>query len=189
MTNIAGRILIIPKGDYDANASYSMLDLVSYNGTSWLARKDATGIEPNEANNEYWHEMVNLEELNEKIDNKAVYYKVTTTVVALEVDKDKYIGQFTAPETGYYFVNGQSQISESLSGYYMLSLHALDKNGAFKSSVHVTRNISGNAGGGGNVAGVFYLEKGEGVALNCRSSLNQTVNVTNQYTYMDIIKL
>ena len=57
MTNIAGRILIIPKGDYDASASYTMLDLVSYNGTSWLARKDATGIEPSEANGEYWQSM------------------------------------------------------------------------------------------------------------------------------------
>ena len=57
MTNIAGRILIIPKGDYDANASYTMLDLVSYNGSSWLARKDATGIEPSEANSEYWQKL------------------------------------------------------------------------------------------------------------------------------------
>lgn len=64
MTNIAGRILIIPKGDYDANASYSMLDLVSYNGTSWLARKDATGIEPSEANSEYWHELASMEIAN-----------------------------------------------------------------------------------------------------------------------------
>ena len=67
MTNIAGRILIIPKGDYDANASYSMLDLVSHNGTSWLARKDATGIEPSKANSEYWHEMVNLNDYDEDV--------------------------------------------------------------------------------------------------------------------------
>lgn len=60
MTNIAGRILIIPKGDYDANASYTMLDLVSHNGTSWLARKNATGIEPSEANSEYWQRLVDF---------------------------------------------------------------------------------------------------------------------------------
>ena len=64
---IAGRILIIPKGDYDANASYTMLDLVSHNGTSWLARKDATGIEPSEANSEYWQRIVDFNYENAEV--------------------------------------------------------------------------------------------------------------------------
>ena len=53
----AGRILIIPKGDYDANSTYDKLDLVKYKGTSWLAKKNATGVEPSEANAEYWQNM------------------------------------------------------------------------------------------------------------------------------------
>lgn len=51
----AGRILIIPKGDYDANSTYEKLDLVKYKGTSWLAKKDVTGVEPSEG--EYWQNM------------------------------------------------------------------------------------------------------------------------------------
>lgn len=54
---IAGRILIIPRGTYDAETTYEILDLVSYNGTSWLAKKTFVGIEPNSTNNEYWHKM------------------------------------------------------------------------------------------------------------------------------------
>ena len=42
----AGRILILPKGEYNANSTYTMLDLVTYNGASWLAKKTATGITP-----------------------------------------------------------------------------------------------------------------------------------------------
>ena len=53
----AGRILIMPKGNYDSSATYEMLDLVKHNGTSWLAKKTAKGIEPSEANNEYWHDL------------------------------------------------------------------------------------------------------------------------------------
>lgn len=57
----AGRILIIPRGVYDATTTYEILDLVSYNGTSWLAKKTSIGIEPSEANSEYWQNMFESE--------------------------------------------------------------------------------------------------------------------------------
>ena len=57
----AGRILIMPRGTYDANATYEFLDLVTYNNASWLAKKTATGIEP--ADGEYWHKMADGVEL------------------------------------------------------------------------------------------------------------------------------
>ena len=51
----AGRILIIPRGDYNANSTYEKLDLVKYKGASWLAKKNATGVEPSEG--EYWQKL------------------------------------------------------------------------------------------------------------------------------------
>lgn len=57
----AGRILIIPKGDYNAETQYEMLDLVRHNGTSWLAKKESTGIEPTVENAEYWQNMFDAE--------------------------------------------------------------------------------------------------------------------------------
>lgn len=56
----AGRILILPKGNYDAETEYEMLDLVKHNGTSWLAKKTSVGIEPSEANAEYWQDMFDM---------------------------------------------------------------------------------------------------------------------------------
>lgn len=56
----AGRILIMPKGNYDSSATYEMLDLVSHNGKSWLAKKTSVGIEPSEANAEYWQDMFEI---------------------------------------------------------------------------------------------------------------------------------
>lgn len=53
----AGRILIIPRGDYNANSTYDKLDLVKYKGTSWLAKKNATGVEPSKANADYWQDV------------------------------------------------------------------------------------------------------------------------------------
>ena len=50
----AGRILIMPKGDWDAEAEYEMLDLVFHNDTAWLSKKSVVGVEPSNANSEYW---------------------------------------------------------------------------------------------------------------------------------------
>lgn len=65
----AGRILIMPKGEYDASVTYEMLDLVFYGGTSWIAKKTVVGIEPNETNTEYWHKLCESVDLTE-IENR-----------------------------------------------------------------------------------------------------------------------
>lgn len=63
----AGRILIIPRGEYDATTQYEMLDLVSFNGSSWLAKKDVLGIEPSTDNSEYWFDFGDF---NNLVDQK-----------------------------------------------------------------------------------------------------------------------
>ena len=66
----AGRILIMPKGSWNAETEYEMLDLVFHNGKSWLAAKISIGIEPSEANAEYWFKMceIDLSEYATKAD-------------------------------------------------------------------------------------------------------------------------
>ena len=61
----AGRILIMPKGEYNSGTTYEMLDLVFYNGTSWLAKKTVVGIEPSEANSEYWFKLCDTVDLSD----------------------------------------------------------------------------------------------------------------------------
>lgn len=53
----AGRILILPKGNWNVESEYEMLDLVYYGGTSWLAKKPSVGIEPTDDNAEYWQKL------------------------------------------------------------------------------------------------------------------------------------
>ena len=50
----AGRILLMPKGDYAAGTAYTMLDLVNHSGASWVCKKDCTGQEPSDSNTEFW---------------------------------------------------------------------------------------------------------------------------------------
>lgn len=51
--NDAGRIGFVIKGDYDSTATYEFLDVVFYGDSSYVAKKETTGNEP-ENSNEYW---------------------------------------------------------------------------------------------------------------------------------------
>lgn len=52
MSAIAGRVLLIPKGNYDSTATYTMLDMVVYNGSSYICKQECTGVVP--TNTTYW---------------------------------------------------------------------------------------------------------------------------------------
>jgi hypothetical protein len=88
----AGRILIIPKGNWKAETQYEMLDLVYHNGASWIARTNvASGIEPSEANKNYWQKMaqsgVAIETSVEYINCKA---NTSTSYAVSEPNKEGY---------------------------------------------------------------------------------------------------
>ena len=51
----AGRVLILPKGTFNASTAYEMLDFVSYQGSTYVAKKGTQGNLP--TNSEYWQLM------------------------------------------------------------------------------------------------------------------------------------
>lgn len=55
MSRSAGRVLIIPKGEYSATTQYYMLDLVEYNGCGYVAKQATKGNLP--TNTTYWQQM------------------------------------------------------------------------------------------------------------------------------------
>lgn len=89
--NDAGRIGFLIKGDYDASTIYNFLDIVFYNGNSYVAKKDGiTGITPTEKG-ENWQlfvtggegQKIDVDtELNEAsenpVQNKAIYTEITS---------------------------------------------------------------------------------------------------------------
>ena len=52
MSAIAGRVLIIPKGAYNANVTYNLLDAVFFNGSTYIAKDTTTGNPPSDT--EHW---------------------------------------------------------------------------------------------------------------------------------------
>ena len=55
MSASAGRVLLIPKGDYNPSTTYTMLDEVFYQGSSYVCKKTSLGNAP--TNTEYWQIM------------------------------------------------------------------------------------------------------------------------------------
>lgn len=51
-TKILGKVAITPKGEYNNATTYQSLDLITYEGGSYLALKETAGNLP--TNNEYW---------------------------------------------------------------------------------------------------------------------------------------
>lgn len=77
----AGRILIIPKGDWKENEVYEMLDLVNHGGVSWLAKKASAGIAPGTETSEYWFNFMGITTKEVHIANN-----LTTTAEGFALD-------------------------------------------------------------------------------------------------------
>ena len=56
----AGRVLIIPRGDYSENYTYEMLDMVNHNQATWIAKRESIGIVPSDENSEYWFRLLGV---------------------------------------------------------------------------------------------------------------------------------
>lgn len=58
---VAGRVLIVPRGEYDEATTYNLLDLVTYGSKPWLCKKNNTvGIEPSAENSTYWQLLIDV---------------------------------------------------------------------------------------------------------------------------------
>lgn len=65
----AGRILLMPKGEYSASETYAMLDMVNHSGASWVCKKDCTGQTPSDSNTEFWQRFGTAVDLSNYFKN------------------------------------------------------------------------------------------------------------------------
>lgn len=71
----AGRLLILPKGEYDSNLTYTVLDVVTCDGLPWMCKKTAKGIRPSDEHTEYWQKLFDITEASKNlIDEKINEY-------------------------------------------------------------------------------------------------------------------
>lgn len=75
----AGRVAMVPKGEWSASTAYVRLDVVSYHGSSYVCKKDGTGQTPDTATN-YWQLLSSG--LDPTVDTIAAKHYEGSTVTA-----------------------------------------------------------------------------------------------------------
>ena len=54
MSADAGRVALIPKGEWSSVGEYEILDVVSHNGSLYIAKQDSVNHEPIGKTDDYW---------------------------------------------------------------------------------------------------------------------------------------
>lgn len=95
----AGRVLLMPKGDYSPTEPYTLLDVVSYQGASYVAKGSTTGNLP--TNTTYWQLLASGGDTANLAKNFADIETTATATVKHEigdvfVDKDSIFVEATA---------------------------------------------------------------------------------------------
>ena len=73
---IAGRVMPVPKGAYNASTVYDVLDIVTHNDRPWICKKPKTvGIEPSKSASEFWMLLIDVDITNaDTLDGKSSEY-------------------------------------------------------------------------------------------------------------------
>ena len=147
----AGRILLMHKGEYQASVTYEMLDMVSYDGVTWVAKKTCIGITPSSSNSEYWFAMVGVSSEDFESFKNEVLSSVESTISesiseseeATQVKINAVDSKVTTVDSRVTTVDGRvTTVNNSLSKY--LPLAGGNMTGALKAvnpSLNVERVI------------------------------------------------
>lgn len=97
MSDVAkGKVVITPKGDYNSSATYVFLDIVLYNGSSWvwINENSGSGITPSDSATTYWYKlaqgMADYVEVSEyptasNVTMNKIYHKLGTAELKVTV--------------------------------------------------------------------------------------------------------
>lgn len=166
---IAGRVAIVPKGDWSANATYKRLDAVTYNNTLYFAKK---GVPAGTAtsNTEYW---------SKSIVGGASAIATTEDVGVVKPDGKS----MSVDESGTLSINldGTTITLDEAKNVIKLADTLKDKiNGAFPAANLINNLTTTEAG--------FGLDARQGKALDDKiTEINGSLNDLNNFKFRKII--
>ena len=156
----AGRILIMPKGDWSNLTSYDMLDLVARNGVAYLARQASAGQDPaTDSSMTYWQPFGSASSI------------ATTSSPGLVMPDGETI---TIDNTGLINVNldNQTLVYDSTNGYIKAVVSSALAN---LTDVNITSASNGQALAYDSTAGKWENTTIYGTALALSSTDSTTV--------------
>ena len=171
----AGRVLLIPKGDWNAETTYTGLDWVRHNGAAWVCKNTCTNIEPTEENSDNWQiiardgqsgSVINVDASMSDTSENPVQNKVIKKYVddhtpevadmtGATADKDGTSGTVPAPMAGQekLFLCGDgtwAEAKQDLSAYYN-NAEYIDNKLQLKHDDKVLKEFEIKSGGGATI--------------------------------------
>lgn len=165
---IAGRVAIVPKGDWSADATYKRLDAVTYNNTLYFAKKDVpAGTATN--NTEYW--------------SRSIVGGAGAIATKEDAGTVKPADGLTVAEDGTLKVSidGTTLTMDQVNNVIKLADTLKDKiNGAFPAANLINNLTTTEAG--------FGLDARQGKALDDKiTEINGSLNDLNNFKFRKII--
>lgn len=166
---IAGRVAIVPKGDWSADATYKRLDAVTYNNTLYFAKKEVPAGTAT-SNTEYWSKSI--------VGSASA---IATTEDAGVVKPDGK--SMSVDESGTLSINldGTTITLDEAKNVIKLADTLKDKiNGAFPAANLINNLTTTEAG--------FGLDARQGKALDDKiTEINGSLNDLNNFKFRKII--
>lgn len=165
---IAGRVAIVPKGDWSANATYKRLDAVTYNNTLYFAKKDVPAGTAT-TNTEYW--------------SRSIVGGAGAIATTEDAGVVKPADGLTVAEDGTLKVSidGTTLTMDQVNNVIRLADTLKDKiNGAFPAANLINNLTTTEAG--------FGLDARQGKALDDKiTEINGSLNDLNNFKFRKII--
>lgn len=165
---VAGRVAIVPKGEWSANATYKRLDAVTHNNTLYFAKKNVpTGTVT--SNTEYW--------------SKSIVGGASAIATTEDAGVVKPADGLTVAEDGTLKVNidGTTLTMDQVNNVIKLADTLKEKiNGAFPAANLINNLTTTEAG--------FGLDARQGKALDDKiTEINGSLNDLNNFKFRKII--
>lgn len=176
MSSSAGRVLLIPKGEYNSTTQYSSLDVVLYEHDSYVALQTTQGNAP--TNTTYWQKLTDvgedLDELNEALTDEAETRSAMGAKNLLEPVKgsDTSHGVILTKQTdGSYIISGSMDVGTSYTIFTLNNIMKVERGKTYTLS--------------GGISNRFYLEawsgsdfdvKDYGSGVSFTPSADETIN-------------
>ena len=164
-----GKVMMIPKGEYSNDITYEILDIVTYNGGSYVCKKDSKGNIP--TNLEYWQVIVEKPEIPDVgIDYSTEEKVIGTWIDGKPVYRKVFTGTLPAPD-----INGGNWISLDYNMSNLVHLYGDVSNRPYHFQC-VNRN------GSYMLALDFVISNNTLMYRNLGYSQGSTYNITVEYT-------
>lgn len=151
MSAVAGRILLMPKGDYSSAVTYNSLDWVRYNNAAWVCNTDNTSNVPPSTSAPQWNllaadsAMSDIGDLNDVVisspaDGQILGCVIDTSQTPPVITWENVAADTSYSSTGLKPISGAG-VADALSNYYTKSdieLNTVARYGGTKTAAELT---------------------------------------------------